>query len=354
MNIAFVNATRKWGGVKTWCLDNAIALNRQGHDVVLYGRPGPFPQKAREAGVDAKDCAFGPDFSPAVVGFFLREFRRRNTHVCICNISKDLRTAGVAARMLGIPILQHLGAPGDVDDRFKTRLTQRLLAPHLLACSDFVRSELIRNVPILGHYDFRTLHPGTVPAAAPPESVGQPRTIIATSQLNPDKGHADMLHALKRLHDAGTLFRCIIVGTGSIENELKQLSVELGLSDVVEFTGFVNDVQEYLAEADIFVLPTVCEPLGIALEEAMANGLVPVARRAGGVPEIWCADYPELLVDPADAVDGFENNLSNLLAMPDETLLSMKKAMHAHAAKAFHADTQAARLADWLQEFARR
>ena len=40
MRIAFVNSTKKWTGVKTWCLDMGKALQAQGHQVWIFGRPG--------------------------------------------------------------------------------------------------------------------------------------------------------------------------------------------------------------------------------------------------------------------------------------------------------------------------
>ena len=118
MNIAFVNSTRRWGGVKTWCLNIGKALEERGHGVYVYGRPGPFPKKAQELGLNAQEVRFGVDGNPLTIWFFLQEFRKYNIDVCICNVSKDLRTAGIAAKFLGIPIIHRLGDPGDLKNRF--------------------------------------------------------------------------------------------------------------------------------------------------------------------------------------------------------------------------------------------
>ena len=183
MNIAFVNSTRRWGGVKTWCLNIGKALEERGHGVYVYGRPGPFPKKAQELGLNAQEVRFGVDGNPLTIWFFLQEFRKYNIDVCICNVSKDLRTAGIAAKFLGIPIIHRLGDPGDLKNRFKTWATQYFLKPRLLACSEFCKAGLIRSVPMLGKYDFQAIHPGVFPAPTPPSTIHKPRVVITSCQL---------------------------------------------------------------------------------------------------------------------------------------------------------------------------
>ncbi len=350
MNILFVNSTYKWGGVKTWSIDMAESLRRHGHKTWIIGRPGPFVAKAERLGIPAIAHSFGFDFNPLSIAFFWKFLRRNKIDVLICNISKELRTAAVAARLLEIPVVHRLGAPQDVVDRFETRATQRLIRPHLLTCSDFVLRNLKKNVPIFNDCDFAAIFPGTRPSLSP-FSNHAPRTIIATSQLNSDKGHPHLLEALAALKGSGDAFRCFIVGTGSDEQALKELSRSLGLESEVEWTGFVTNVQAELARADIFVLPTRCEPLGIALEEAMANGLVPVARNIGGPTEIWPPDMRELLIEPQSNGAGFEKVLARLLDLTDAELLAKKRAVHAHAIATFSLDTQAQKFVSWLERF---
>ncbi|MGE4421169.1 MAG: glycosyltransferase [Pseudodesulfovibrio sp.] len=351
MNILFVNSTRGWGGVKTWSIDMARALAGLGHETALVGRPGPFVDKTRKLGIKAEAHDFGFDFNPASIAFFLKLYRELETDVVICNISKGLRTAGAAARLAGIPIVHRLGSPGDVSNRLKTRLTQRLLRPGLIACSEYVRQKLLVSVPVYRDYPFEAIFPGATINPVPPGSVNTPRVIIATSQLNPDKNHIHLLEALAALMRDGYDFRCIIAGTGRDEAMLKQSCGDMGLNGRVEWTGFITDVAAQLRRADIFVLPTGCEPLGIALEEAMANGLVPVSRNIGGPTEIWHPGHTDLLVDPEGGGPEFRDVLARLLDMPDNDLLALKREFHAHAGRTFSLDGQAKHLAAWLERF---
>lgn len=350
MNIAFAVSIRKWGGVKTWCIDNGVALKNAGHRVFIYGRPGSFPEKAAQLGLEARPFDFGLDFSVFAILYFIREFRRNKIDVCVCNVVKDMRTAGIAARILGIPIVQHLGDVGDLRDTFKVRLAQRVLKPALVTCSKYCYDALLERVSVLAEYPFQFIHPGVMPASEPKKSLHEPRVIITTCQLNKAKGHVDLFRALAILRRNGRDFRCIVVGTGTYEKEVKFSAEELGISDLVEFTGYVPSVPEQLARADIYVLPSYCEALGIALEEAMANGLVCVARNNGGVPEIWPPSELELLVDKDDRGEAFAAVIDGLLRLSGEELLKKSQVFYQHANQAFHAEKQARKLESFIRQ----
>ncbi|MGP8073388.1 MAG: glycosyltransferase family 4 protein [Thermoplasmata archaeon] len=79
-----------------------------------------------------------------------------------------------------------------------------------------------------------------------------------------------------------------------------QLARELGVSDRVVATGALSrsDLLREYASADLFVLPSLFEPFGIVLLEAMAAGLPIVASRVGGVPEVVQEGENALLVPP--------------------------------------------------------
>ncbi|MEW6444364.1 MAG: glycosyltransferase [bacterium] len=348
LTIAFFASTRKWGGVKTWSLDMGLALQRRGHRVWIVAPDGPFVERAVRVGLRVRKVRFGADGNPVSIGRFLRFFRTENVDYVVVNLSKEMRTAGVAARLLGIPLVHRIGAPEDLRDRLKTRLTQRFLAPRLLTCSDYVRRELLEKIPLFRDYEFVAIHPGVLPIGAAPGSVGSPRRIVLTSQLRPEKGHGHLLEALSEIRRGGHPCRCVIAGTGPCEEALRRQADALGVADAIEWTGFVQDVTSLLQRADIFVLPSLSEPLGIALEEAMAHGLVPVARRAGGVPEIWPAGLEPFLFPPQENAAGFARVLKTILEAPDDRVLEWKRLAWEHAVRAFHIEKQCNELVAWL------
>lgn len=349
MNIAFVNATKKWGGVKSWCIDTGTVLHSQGHNVHILGRDESFLRKAANAGIPTRKVNFAFDFNPLAIMELVGYFLRHRIEVVAVNVAKDIRTAGIAGRMLGLKVIHLVGSGGDFDDGFSFRLTQRLIRAEYLCYSRFIAESIVRYAPFVRRFPMHVSLPGTEIPAAVSTGMHTPPVIIATSQLNADKRHEDLLRALARLQAEGFDFRAIIVGTGRLAQDLQNLAGELGLAGRIEWTGFVTNVLEQLRRADIFVLPTLTEPLGIALQEAMAQGLLPVARRSGGVPEIWPPFLTQYFAGPEPGPEGLYASLREILRLAPEEVSALRQEVWAHARSSFDRVKQATEFAAWAQ-----
>jgi glycosyltransferase involved in cell wall biosynthesis len=107
-----------------------------------------------------------------------------------------------------------------------------------------------------------------------------------------------MLRALRLLHRTRPGVRLVVVGTGPLEQHLRQEARELGLAESVLFLGMRDDVPDLLPGFDVFGLTSRFEGLPIALLEALAAGLPAVATTVGGVPEVITDGREGLLVPP--------------------------------------------------------
>lgn len=106
-------------------------------------------------------------------------------------------------------------------------------------------------------------------------------------RLHPQKGHEDLLQALATLRArAPQPFSCLFIGDGELREPLKARVRELGLDDVVVFTGLRRDVPRLLVALDLFVMPSRWEGLPMALLEAMACGKPAVVTAVGGIPSV--------------------------------------------------------------------
>jgi glycosyltransferase involved in cell wall biosynthesis len=75
---------------------------------------------------------------------------------------------------------------------------------------------------------------------------------------------------------------------------------DLGLSDAVEFVGEREDIPEAMARADAVLVPSIEEPFGRTVAEAMAVGTPVVATTVGGPAEVIDNGTTGLLVPPAE------------------------------------------------------
>lgn len=347
MNIAFVNATHKWGGVKTWVLDFAEALAGRGHAVFIYGRQESFIHAARQkVGHGELLESFGADVSPFSIARFYREFTRNGIDVVFGNVEKDLSTAGVAARLRNIPFVQQVGLPADIPFRVKTRLLHRFVRPHFLSSCRYIGENFLKSLPYLDGYTSKVVLTAKR-ADSQPLAVHQPRILVATQQLNADKDHATLLRALARIDLPFTLH---IAGVGACEHELKSLADSLGLSERVVWHGFVADVPALLRQADIFLLASLVEGLPNTLQEALAMGLLPIIRDVGGVREVISpALDPWVLPYDADA-DAFSEAIRRAILLPDAELVRLREEARSACKTFCDLDAKTTELEEWLGE----
>lgn len=104
----------------------------------------------------------------------------------------------------------------------------------------------------------------------------------------------------------------LLLGTGPEEAALRQSAGE-----GVRFVGHVDDVLPYLQAADLFVLPSATEGLSVALLEAMATAVAPVATAVGGTPELIDHGQHGWLVPPDD-VEALQNGLLTLFSRNEQ------------------------------------
>jgi len=105
------------------------------------------------------------------------------------------------------------------------------------------------------------------------------------------KGPERWLAAAEALSSVdGRIVQWVWVGSGDQLPALRAETHRRGLDDRVHWIGERENVQPYLASADLFVLTSDNEPLGLVLLEAAAVGVASVAFRTGGVPEILVDD----------------------------------------------------------------
>lgn len=150
-------------------------------------------------------------------------------------------------------------------------------------------------------------------AAASDDHRGAVR-VISAGRLVPDKNFATLIEAFSRVRGDAELE---IVGTGFLEDELKQLAARLGVP--VRFGGHVSPsrMPSLYAAADVYALISRYEPFGVAVREAAAAGLpIICSRAAGAAGDVAIHGRNALLVDP-DAVGEVAGALQRLVVDAD-------------------------------------
>ncbi len=103
-----------------------------------------------------------------------------------------------------------------------------------------------------------------------------------------------------------------IGGDGGLLHEMKQLTRELDLDEDVIFTGYLDNVQPYINEIDVFLFTSKMEALGTSILDVMSSKVPIVATRAGGIPEMITHDESALLAEIGDS-EALANYVTSLL-----------------------------------------
>jgi glycosyltransferase involved in cell wall biosynthesis len=204
-----------------------------------------------------------------------------------------------------------------------------LLAARIAAQNTDMMRSFFRAPPFRGRA--RVIPPGVVTETFHPEvpsrlwlrkrhNLAEATTLIGSvAELLPVKGHPTLLHALASLPDAH-LFLAGRPFDAAYVTSLHELVGTLGLTDRVTFLDYVGDVPAFLAEMDVFVLPTWArwrmEGCPVALLEAMSTGRACVASDIPGCRDVIASGQNGLLVPPENAV-ALSGALSRLAADPD-------------------------------------
>lgn len=112
--------------------------------------------------------------------------------------------------------------------------------------------------------------------------------VLFLGRMTLQKGPDHFLHAAARAaaHDPDVVF--VMAGSGDMEAQAMHLAADLHIADRVVFTGFLSgaDKHEMYRAADLFVMPSVSEPFGIAPLEAMREGTPVLVSKQSGVSEV--------------------------------------------------------------------
>ena len=139
---------------------------------------------------------------------------------------------------------------------------------------------------------------------------------LYVGRLAPEKGLDLLIGAFSKASNSD--YKLVLVGEGSIKEELQNQALELGISEKVVFPGRFDGVELYAwyRMANFFVLPSRYEPFGAVVNEALIYGLPVLASKYIGALDYIDEDSNGIVFDP----------LKN-----DDFLVSLKKAMNQYS-----------------------
>ena len=299
-----------FGGAETMCENLTYALRDLGHEVrvvSLYPERTPISERMERSGVFIRylDKKLGMDLSMVPkLAKILKEEKPDAVHTHLDVIKYTV----AAARLAGVKKCVH--TIHNVADQEAEGRVQKIINGFYFRHGWSVPVALSPEVQrtILSFYGLDAdkvpvIYNGIDLGRCIPKGdygLGDTPTLVHIGRFNEQKNHDLLLRAFQMVHQRFPQCRLQLLGDGELREATEKLAEELGIKDCVSFLGSQSNVYPYLAQADVFLLPSKYEGMPMTLIEAMGTGLPIVASAVGGVPDMLTDGESGLLV-PCEA-----------------------------------------------------
>ena len=149
--------------------------------------------------------------------------------------------------------------------------------------------------------------------------------LVIVGRLVGFKGHRFAIEAVDLLLPRYPDLKLVIVGEGEEAESLQKLAQAKGLEEAIVFTGYQNNVFEWMHQSDVVLLPSVSEGFGIVILEAFNSRSPLIAFDVPAPNEIIEDGKTGLLVKPYE-VDDLAEKIDSLLKSPEKRAEIAKQA----------------------------
>jgi L-malate glycosyltransferase len=304
-----VDLGKQWRGGQAQALLLMKGLRTRGHGAELVARrASPLALRAEAEGIRVHPVA-PPGLRLRAARMISRLMAEQKVEIVHTHEAHALTAAWLARASRGTGLV--------ASRRLAYRLKQNAISlaryrsvARLVAVSRFVAESLLASS--VEKQRVVVVYDGVeIPPAATPEERARARQrwgvaadeplLGCVGYLLPEKGQELLIRAWPEVRAKVRLCSLLLAGDGPLRPRFEGLAQELEVSDSVHFAGFVEKISEVYAALDVFLFPSLAEPLGSSLLAALASGLPTVALGRGAVPEVITNGENGVLVEAPDA-----------------------------------------------------
>jgi len=206
--------------------------------------------------------------------------------------------AGVAVKqMTGKPLVIHVHATDFDRSRGQVNPTVYAIerrgmdvADHIICVSNLTRRTVIEKYG-QNPNKVSTVHNAVEPLAHPeefPKHERKDKLVTFLGRITMQKGPEYFVEAAAKVLEKTDGVRFVMAGSGDMMAKMIDLVAQRGIADKFNFPGFMRgkQVQQLLADSDVYIMPSVSEPFGISPLEAMQVGCPSIISYQSGCAEI--------------------------------------------------------------------
>ena len=330
-NIVFLNTHFSWGGGENWTLLTAKGLVERGHNVWVVGRRGSeIINRAKSQGLETEIVNLHNTLSclnPVKIFSFKKFLEKNNIEVLFLNLSRDRKFGAITGSLADVErIIYTRGLDKPLKKKFYANWLYNDVLTDIVVHSEATKNTINKSLAgILDKNKIKLIQHGIkIPENIKPEFSlrkdynikDNEKILVNVGRLFPEKGHDLLLAGMKELNKLNQNWKLFIIGEGDERNNIESLISEYNLNDKVYLTGFVDNVNQYLVQADLMVHSAKSEGFGLVLIEAMAVNLPVVAVSVSNIKDLVKENEVGLLAKEENPQD-LANKVNQLLKDDD-------------------------------------
>lgn len=323
MKIFFLNTLPIWGGCERWIVQVGRLMKSRGHEIVISSRPKSITeQRAIENDLDIYPFDLHSDIAFWKLPKLVKFLKKEKIDVFVGVQTRDVKIGCLAARIAGVPLVMARSGLDVVKKKFYHKLAYTKYIDGITT-NTFALKDIYMNY---GHFKDDFIHPihdgfefvgdvKDIDLRAMFDLPASSKIMVAVGRVAHQKGFDVLIRVAEMAKEKGDDWRFIVVGTGPLEAELKQLTIKKQVEDYIKFIGFRKDVLPIMKAADLFVLSSRSESMTNVLREAMSVKTACVTTDVLGIRgELMEHKKNGYIVEPENAqslYDGIEYVLSH-------------------------------------------
>jgi glycosyltransferase involved in cell wall biosynthesis len=312
MRILHTESSQHLGGQELRILMEMEELTARGVSSVLAARPGTrIVEEARRRGLKVHTVTMRGSVDPMAVARFLWILRKERIDLVSAHGSKDGWSAGLAARLLGLPVVRCRHVANPIRRHFFGRMVYGWLCDQIVTTSESIKAGMVeRGVPehkilsVPTGVDLALFNPGVAKGGVRGELELAPNTRLVgmITVLRGDKGPDVFVQAAEAIVAERSDVVFVLVGDGWMREKLEGMLRTSPYADRILMTGYRRDIPRILADLDVLVLSArIPEGVPQTVLQAHAMGVPVVASDVGGINEVAIPGQTAVGVPPGDA-----------------------------------------------------
>lgn len=288
--VCFFNSSKTWGGGEKWHLETALAFKEFSMPIIVSNPNSELIKKAKyhkleNFSIEINNFSF---LNPFSIKKLTAYFKHNRIDSIIMNLPADLKLAAPIAYKIGInKVIYRRGSAIPIKNNWLNRNIFSKYIDFVIANSEATKNTILQNgnlIPIEKIYVIPNWIENNINSQF--KKINKKIIIGNSGRFVEQKNQIDLLLIALELKKRNIDFEIRIAGEGKLFTKIKDEALKLGLKNEIVFLGFLNNMNDFYNNIDIFILTSKWEGFGYVIAESFLHSKPVLAYNLSSNPEL--------------------------------------------------------------------